>query len=186
MNKGNAFRCVYEGLTPGAYLLVVRDAADPANVSSLPVSVADDAITVRAVTLNASSSSASDGQVLATAAGGNTESFEFAILAAPGYKGSTPGIADFLALDTAQSTQDDIVWSLADDPAVNQRAKTFTGLKAGQYLVAVRGVYGATQAQLATLVAARKTLNDAKRALAEAKDPVAEELERLTARSQKE
>ena len=181
VNKGNAFRCVYEGLTPGAYLLVVRDAADPANVSSLPVSVADDAITVRAVTLNASSSSASDGQVLATAAGGNTESFEFAILAAPGYKGSTPGIADFLALDTAQSTQDDIVWSLADDPAVNQRAKTFTGLKAGQYLVAVRGVYGATQAQLATLVADRKTLNDAKQALAEAKNPAAEELERLKA-----
>lgn len=104
-----------------------------------------------------------------------------AILAAPGYKGGTPGIADFLALDTAQSTQDDIVWSLADDPAVNQRAKIFTGLKAGQYLVAVRGVYGATQAQLATLVAARETLNDAKRALAEAKDPVAEELERLKA-----
>lgn len=181
-NKSTGFAYSYRDLNAGDYLLVVRDAEDHTNVASVPVTVADDAIVASTATLNVSYPFARDGQVLATAAGGNTQGFEFAILPINTVDSKkTYTIADFRALDTAESTEDDIVWCLADDLSLAPRGKTFTDLGAGWYLVAARGLYGVTDAQLITLTAARKVLADAESDLAAAQTPTEEELARLKA-----
>lgn len=184
IDKSGGFKHTYQDVAAGDYLVVVRDAVDGKNVATMPVTVADDAIKVKTATLNSSSGSAKDGQALVTVEDGNTEGFEFAILYAPDYMGTEPSVQEFLARDTAEDTDDDIVWTLADDVSLSHRAKTFTGLRAGRYLVAVRGIYiTADQLQVAVDAAAR--LAAAEKALADAEQadpaPSKEELDKLKA-----
>lgn len=170
LSKQNQFKHTYTDRTPGDYLLVVQDQVDKTNMVTIPVTVADDAITMETATLDASTSFTNDGQVLVLADKGNTPAFEFAIARVNEYEGTEPTIEEFLALDTAESSEDDIVWTVATNQALNPWAKTFEGVRAGQYLVAVRGAYGATEEQIAALVAAGQPLDEAKQALTEAQE----------------
>ena len=166
MNKKDGFTHTYKGLDSVKYKLIVADAADPSNYASLMITVTDRAITILSDSLAAGSYNASDGQITVSVENGVTQGFEFAFMPikSPAEEKHYT-IGDFLALDTAESSEDDIVWNLGDDVSLNPNIKTFAGLGRGWYLIAVRGLYGVSAEQFEELENARSKLAEAQLAL---------------------
>ena len=187
VNKAGSFKTSYKGVAAGDYLVVVRDPAYHKNTDTIPVTVEDHSLAVSVSTL--SDTYGGDGQALAIVTGGNVENFEFAILPIKELeKEKTYTIEEFRALDTPESDKDDIVWLLADDINISRRARTFDKLNAGNYLIAVRGIYGVNTQAMVALETARATLTTAEQELEEGlkppagtTPPTAEELEQLKA-----
>lgn len=198
VNTGNGFKHTFEDLAPGDYLVVVRDAVDTANVNTLPVTVADDAIVLAAAVLNASTYGTMDGQILASLTGGNTRAYEFAIIPASDYEIQKDSETDAIIqptleefLEIAETLEEDLVWYPASDAETNLKATLFEGLDVGQYMIAVRGVYADNVDSLIDdLIALSTPLREAKEALAAAQEeasnptpgqtpPTQEELEQL-------
>jgi hypothetical protein len=152
MNKNEGFTHTFEALASGDYKLIVRDAADTSNYGSMMITVTDRAITVLIDSLAAGSYYASDGQITASVENGVTQGFEFALMPIKDHTNEKLyTIGDFLALDTAESSEDDIVWNLGDDVSLNPFIKTFAALGRGWYLIAVRGLYGVSAEQFEEL-----------------------------------
>ena len=198
VNKDNAFKHTYENLKPGDYLVVVRDAVDTANVSTLPVTVADDAIVLAAAVQDATTYGTMDGQILASLTGGNTRAYEFAIIPASDYKIQKdseteeiiqPTLEEFLEI--AETLEEDLVWYPASDAGTSLKATLFEDLDVGQYMIAARGIYADNADSLIDdLIALSEPLRTAKEAWAAALEeaenptpgqtpPTQEELEQL-------
>lgn len=198
VNKDNAFKHTYENLKPGDYLVVVRDAVDTANVSTLPVTVADDAIVLAAAVQDATTYGTMDGQILASLTGGNTRAYEFAIIPASDYKIQKdseteeiiqPTLEEFLEI--AETLEEDLVWYPASDAGTSLKANLFEDLDVGQYMIAARGIYADNADSLIDdLIALSEPLRTAKEAWAAALEeaenptpgqtpPTQEELEQL-------
>ncbi len=155
-----------EGLTPGDYVVYIRDQMEPEAVSLIyedQVTVADEAISFTTVVGKASYPTADDGSITVTASGGKggNETYQFAILEMEG--------ADLVPVDSP-----DLVWLEADNALLSQARATFGGLVRGTYQVAVRGMYGVTAEQLVLLCRAREAVKNASLdydlALAQAED----------------
>ena len=177
-SKDEGFVHTYEGLAPGDYKLIVTDAADSNNKTYAMLTVTDAVLCAEAESINAGRYN--DGQIIVAAEGGNTEGFEFALMPieAPA-SGKLFTIADFLALDSAVSTEDDIVWSLADNVSLDPSKKTFADLRGGWYLAAVRGLYGVTGEKFSELAALRTSLEDAQLDFESAQVPTEEQKKTL-------
>ncbi|MEG0764422.1 MAG: S-layer homology domain-containing protein, partial [Pseudoflavonifractor sp.] len=175
IKQGSLFTHDYPNLAVGEYKVVVRDEADKTVYSSVSVTVADSAMTASGATINASLPTAKDGQLMASAKGGNTKGFEFSIV--PMKKVDETKQYTIAEFKTAAGNAPK--WSLGDNISLSARSNTFTGLEKGWYLAAVRGLYGVTDSDFAALLALRETLATAEHALASALTPTAEELKAL-------
>ena len=168
---------VFENLELGSYLLVVRDAADKDNTAVKAIEVTWEAIEADLTAALASYASAEDGVIGVTVTNGRADYYEFAVLPAPAdWDGKDVSIAYFLSAATEENP---LVWLPADNVNVSALTRTLDGLAPASYLVAVRGLYGATEDDIAALKRLGRDLTDAQKALELATAPDAEQREKL-------
>ena len=168
---------VFENLELGSYLLVVRDEAEPGRYTTQDIEITWEAIEADVSAALASYATAEDGVVGVTRTNGRADYYEFAILPAPAsWDGKDLSLDTFLASATAEAP---LTWLPADNISVSAFVRTFDGLAAGNYLVAVRGLYGATDAEITELKRLGRDLTDAQNALKLATAPDAEQREKL-------
>lgn len=186
LTEGGTMTHVFETLELGSYLLVVRDAAEPTRYTTKAIEITWEAIEADVSAALASYASAKDGVVGVTVTNGRADYYEFAILPAPAnWDGKDLSLDTFLASATAEAL---LTWLPADNINVSALVRTFDGLAAGNYLVAVRGLYGATDAEITELKRLGRSLTDAQEALKLATAPDEEhrkELEQAVADAQK-
>ena len=177
LTEGGTMAHAFEGLELGSYLLVVRDAAEPGRYTTQDIEITWEAIEADVSAALASYATAEDGVVGVTRTNGRAAYYEFAILPAPAsWDGKDLSLDTFLASATAEAP---LTWLPADNISVSAFVRTFDGLAAGNYLVAVRGLYGATDAEITELKRLGRDLTDAQNALKLATAPDAEQREKL-------
>lgn len=124
----------FTGLVPGDYLILIRDKNNTADYLTISLAVVGDPITVSTAVKG---TSGRNGEIAIIAHGGGAEAFEYAILPVDG-KTPVATADEFKARETAENP---IVWQTAAE--LNDF--TITGLKSGDYVIAVRGVYAADE-----------------------------------------
>ena len=169
----------FENIELGSYKLVVRDAGKDATdrYAVKAIEVTWEAIEADLTTALASYASAEDGVIGVTVTNGRADYYEFAVLPAPAdWDGKDVSIAYFLS---AATEEDPLVWLPADNVNVSALTRTLDGLAPASYLVAVRGLYGATEDDIAALKRLGRDLTDAQKALELATAPDAEQRAKL-------
>ncbi len=155
-----------EGLTPGDYVVYIRDQMDPEAVWLVyreQVTVADEAITFRTVVGKASYRTADDGYITVAASGGKggNDTYQFAILKTE-------------STELVQVDSVDIDWVNADNALISLATANFGNLRRGTYQVFVRGMYGVTAEQMVQLQTAYQRIGqasaDCEAAIARAKE----------------
>ena len=169
----------FENLELGSYKLVVRDAGKDATdrYAVKAIEVTWEAIEADLTAALASYASAEDGVIGVTVTNGRADYYEFAVLPAPAdWDGKDVSIAYFLS---AATEENQLVWLPADNVYVSAYVRTLDSLAPASYLVAVRGLYGATEEDVAALKSLGRDLTDAQKALELATAPDAEQREKL-------
>lgn len=169
----------FENLELGSYKLVVRDAGKDATdrYAVKAIEVTWEAIEADLTTALASYASAEDGVIGVTVTNGRADYYEFAVLPAPAdWDGKDVSIAYFLSAATEENP---LVWLPADNVYVSAYVRTLDSLAPASYLVAVRGLYGATEEDVAALKSLGRDLTEAQKALELATAPDAEQRAKL-------
>ncbi len=169
----------FENLELGSYKLVVRDAGktDTGRYAVKTIEVTWEAIEAELAAALASYASAEDGVIGVTVTNGRADYYEFAVLPAPAdWDGKDVSIAYFLSAATEENP---LVWLPADNVSVSSYVRTLDGLAPASYLVAVRGLYGATEEDIAALKSLGRDLSEAQKALKLATAPDAEQRAKL-------
>lgn len=120
---------LWDGLAPGLYSILVRDAADPEKVGVLKITVPDESIRLEVHTKDVSGNNSSDGEITVTAVDTAGE-MQFALI--PAKTLGEAAIEDYVKTDAVQ-------WLAADQNAEDM-THSFTKLSRGLYYVAVRRV----------------------------------------------
>ena len=159
------------------YVVLIRDAVGDSltTMAKLEVTLLDNAIDLTSLSKRlASTDTATDGEVYASAAYGETGEYEFAILpttqdpatipdpAAPVDLNAAPVLPVYQTLPASAFEANGVKWQLADWDTPD--STTFTGLKAGGWQVAIRALYG-TEGQLTAVRAAGQTAAEREAAL---------------------
>lgn len=186
LTEGGDMTCTFGDLALGSYQLLVRDAADHDRTAVQAVEIAWEAIEANADVALASYSGAEDGVIGVTVTNGRADYYEFAILPAPsGWDGRDLAIETFRSAATEETP---LVWLPADNINVSAKTRTFDQLATGTYLVAVRGLCGASDADILALRRLGRDLADAQNALKLATAPdeqQRQELEKAVENAQK-
>ncbi len=179
LTEGGTMTHTFENLALGSYKLVVRDAGktDTSRYAVKDIEVTWEAIEAELAAALASYASAEDGVIGVTVTNGRADYYEFAVLPAPAdWDGKDVSIAYFLSAATEENP---LVWLPADNVSVSAYVRTLDSLAPANYLVAVRGLYGATEEDIAALKSLGRDLADAQNALKLATAPDAEQREKL-------
>ena len=179
LTEGGTMTHTFENLELGSYKLVVRDAGktDTGRYAVKTIEVTWEAIEAELAAALASYASAEDGVIGVTVTNGRADYYEFAVLPAPAdWDGKDVSIAYFLSAATEENP---LVWLPADNVSVSAYVRTLDALAPANYLVAVRGLYGATEENIAALKSLGRGLSEAQNALKLATAPDAEQREKL-------